>query len=96
MLNAHEAEDWGGLITRVVPASELGEQGAAVARKLATGPTVAYGAMRALFQQSSTTTLSQQLADEAAAVGLIGSSRDAQRAFTSFIARQHPPTFEGK
>ncbi len=30
-----------------------------------------------------------------AAVGLIGSSRDAQRAFTSFIARQHP-TFEGK
>lgn len=94
VLNAHEAEDW-GLITRVVPASELGEQGAAVARKLATGPTVAYGAMRALFQQSSTTTLSQQLADEAAAVGLIGSSRDAQRAFTSFIARQHP-TFEGK
>lgn len=94
VLNAQEAEDW-GLITRVVLASELGEQGAAVARKLATGPTVAYGAMRALFQQSSTTTLAQQLADEAAAVGRVGSSRDAQRAFTSFIAREQP-TFEGK
>lgn len=94
VLDAHEAEEW-GLITRVVPAAELAEQGAAVARKLAAGPTVAYGIMRQLFQQSSTTVLSQQLADEAAAVGRVGSSRDAQRAFASFVARQQP-TFEGK
>ena len=94
VLDAHEAADW-GLITRVVPASELAEDAAAAARKLAGGPTRAYGAMRQLFRQSSTTALSQQLADEAAAVGRAGSSQDARRAFSSFVARQQP-TFEGK
>lgn len=94
VLDAHEAVEW-GLITRVVPASELVEEGSAVARKLASGPTLAYGAMRQLFRQSPTTALAQQLADEAAAVSRAGASRDAQRAFSGFVASQQP-TFEGK
>ncbi|AHK36096.1 2-ketocyclohexanecarboxyl-CoA hydrolase [Rhodococcus opacus PD630] len=94
VLDALEAADW-GLITRVVPADELADQAMSLARRLASGPTGAFGAMRQLFRQSSTTPLMQQLADEAVNVSRSSGSQDAQRAFASFVAKQKP-TFEGK
>jgi 2-(1,2-epoxy-1,2-dihydrophenyl)acetyl-CoA isomerase len=94
VLDAVEAADW-GLITRVVPADELADQAKSVARRLANGPTGAFGAMRQLFRQSSTTPLEQQLADESVNVSQASRSQDAQRAFASFVAKQKPK-FEGK
>lgn len=94
VLDAQDAAEL-GLITRVVPADELTDHAMSVAERLAGGPTVAFGAMRKLFRQSSSTPLIQQLADEAVNVRRTSASQDAQRAFTSFVSRQHP-TFEGK
>lgn len=94
VLDAREAADW-GLVTRVVPGADLSDHADSVARRLASGPTKAYGAMRQLFWQSSTTSLADQLADEAAAVGLVAATTDVVNAVASFINKQQP-TFEGK
>ena len=53
-----------GLINRVVPGAELDSATAALAQRLASGPTLAYGAMKRLMRTSMDHTLPEQLAAE--------------------------------
>ena len=53
-----------GLINRVVPAAELDSATAVLAQRLASGPTLAYGAMKRLMRASMDHTLPEQLAAE--------------------------------
>jgi 2-(1,2-epoxy-1,2-dihydrophenyl)acetyl-CoA isomerase len=94
VLDAREAADW-GLVTRVVSCADLTDHADSVARRLASGPTKAYGAMRQLFWQSSTTSLADHLADEVAALGRVSATTDTVNAVASFTNKQQP-TFEGK
>ncbi len=56
-----------GLINRVVGSAELAAETARLAARLASGPTLAYAATKALVNQSFETSLAEQLDAEAAA-----------------------------
>lgn len=94
VLTATEAAEW-GLVTRVVPAAELHDQALALARRLASGPTVAYREIRGLLRQTWGSSLSEQLAAETRALGVAGVTSDAEGAIAAFLTKQQP-TFEGK
>lgn len=94
VITAQEAVEW-GLINRVVPADQLQEEGLKSARKLAAGPTVAFGAIRKLIRTSWNRPLDEQLNGETDALVMASTTSDAFGALKSFIAKK-PPVFEGK
>lgn len=94
VLDAGEAADL-GLITRVVPADQLAEQARDVARRMASGPTRAYGTMRALLHASADSGLGAQLDRETDSVRRIAGTRDAAHGFASFVGKTRP-SFEGR
>jgi 2-(1,2-epoxy-1,2-dihydrophenyl)acetyl-CoA isomerase len=84
-----------GLATRVVPASALPEEAAALAQRLAAGPTQAYGAIRRAVTESATSDLPTSLAFEAAMMALTGATEDHRDAVEAFLAKR-PPEFHGR
>jgi len=84
-----------GLATRVVPAADLPSETAALASKLASGPTVAYGAVRRSLAYSATHSFEESLAFEADMMQLTGSTQDHRNAVDAFVAKEKP-TFTGK
>ncbi|MET0248181.1 MAG: enoyl-CoA hydratase-related protein [Sphingobium sp.] len=93
-LNAEEAERY-GLLTRVVEDDALVEEARTVARKLASGPTHAYGQVKRLLAEADLAPLGRQLESEADAIGVAMATGDAQGAIQSFLARQ-APSFTGR
>ncbi len=86
---AAEALEW-GLITKVVPAADLDAEVAAVAARLAAGPTRAFGGMRALLRQSFETGLRDQLAAEKELIVDAAASADAAEGIAAFAQRRRP------
>ena len=84
-----------GLATRVVAADSLTEEAAALARRLAAGPTLAYGAIRRAVAHSATAELPAALAFEAEMMARTGASEDHRAAVEAFLAK-HPPQFNGR
>jgi 2-(1,2-epoxy-1,2-dihydrophenyl)acetyl-CoA isomerase len=84
-----------GLVTRVVPADELAEVTAELTRRLASGPTQAYGAMRRAVAFSATHDLGSSLAHEAELMTTTGGTEDHRNAVASFLAKERP-RFEGR
>jgi 2-(1,2-epoxy-1,2-dihydrophenyl)acetyl-CoA isomerase len=84
-----------GLATTVVAADELAGEVHALARRLATGPTVSYGAIRRSVAFSEGHDLESSLAFEADMMALTGASEDHRLAVDSFVAKQQP-VFEGR
>jgi 2-(1,2-epoxy-1,2-dihydrophenyl)acetyl-CoA isomerase len=93
-LNAAEALEC-GLISEVVPATEVRARAMEVARRLSAGPTRALGGMRRLLRESWTTNLSEQLLAEVQNLAATGDTGDAANAIASFVAK-HRPEFEGR
>ena len=77
-----------GLINRVVPAAELQAATTALAQRLSSGPTVAYGAMKRLMRESMDRTLPEQLAAEAQAFVCCARTQDFKTGVDAFRARQ--------
>ena len=77
-----------GLINRVVPATELQAATKALAQRLSSGPTVAYGAMKRLMRESMDRTLPEQLAAEAQAFVCCARTQDFKTGVDAFRARQ--------
>ena len=69
VLKAHEALDW-GVVNQVVPDAEVLEVATELAKKLARGPTLAYGAVKTLLNGSFDQTLESQMELEGAGGGL--------------------------
>ena len=84
-----------GLATAVVPGAELEAEAATLARRLADGPTVAFGAIRRSVTHSAGHDLESSLAFEAEMMALTGATEDHRRAVDSFVAKQKP-VFEGR
>jgi 2-(1,2-epoxy-1,2-dihydrophenyl)acetyl-CoA isomerase len=84
-----------GLASSVVPAADLGTATSELAAKLASGPTVAYGALRQSLAYSATHTLAEALEFEAGKMQLTGATEDHRNAVSSFVAKEKP-TFQGK
>jgi len=93
-LTAEQAAD-AGLINRVVPADLLAEEAWALARRLADGPTLAYGEAKNLLLSSPIESLEAQLENEARAMARVTATEDAWNAMRSVLAKQKP-TFQGR
>ena len=83
-----------GLINRVVPADTLQEETMTLARRLAAGPTQAYGRMKRLMRQSFETDLSTQLDAERENFKASTQTDDFKTAIKAFFAKK-PALFKG-
>lgn len=79
-----------GLVNRVVPAAALERETDALARRLADGPTQAYGRIKALMRASLDRTLPEQLAAEAEAFVASAGTADFAEGATAFMAKRAP------
>jgi 2-(1,2-epoxy-1,2-dihydrophenyl)acetyl-CoA isomerase len=93
-VGAEEARDL-GLASSVVPDDELAGHVRELARRLADGPTVAYGAIRRSVRYSAGHDLEASLAFEAEMMALTGGTEDHRRAVDAFLAKQKP-LFRGR
>ena len=94
VLTAREALDW-GLVNRVHPDAEFPGALAALARELASGPTLAFGRAKALFHQSTQESLETQMELEAQAIAASGHTEDFRAGVRAFAAKQ-PVNFKGR
>jgi len=93
-LTADEAHEL-GLVTRVVPDSELEEKTEAFVAQLAAGPTRAYGAAKRLIRSSLSTSLENQLALEASEMVTAGRTTDGIEGVRAF-SEKRAPSFIGE
>jgi 2-(1,2-epoxy-1,2-dihydrophenyl)acetyl-CoA isomerase len=91
---ARQAADW-GLISRVVDDADLDSEAAALATRLAQGPTIAYGLLRRLARDAGQSPLAQALAAERKAQTAAGRTEDFRTAVIAFIQKRKPG-FEGR
>ncbi len=84
-----------GLATRVVEDDELAAETAALAARLAAGPTLAYASMRRAVAFSAGHDLPASLANEEELMRLTGASADHLAAVQAFVAKT-APTFTGR
>jgi len=84
-----------GLANRVVPAGEIEAETLKLARRLAAGPTIAFGRLKQLMRESARNGLDAQLAAEIEAFGVCAVSEDFKEGVRAFEAKR-PPRFEGR
>jgi 2-(1,2-epoxy-1,2-dihydrophenyl)acetyl-CoA isomerase len=84
-----------GMVNRVVSAQQFPAAVGELARTLAAGPTLAYGAIRRSVAFSCGHPLSESLAQEADQMALAGGSADHAAAVAAFLAKEKP-TFQGR
>ena len=84
-----------GLVNRVVAAADLCAQTAALARRLADGPTVAYAETKRLLELSAANSLESQLEAEAQAFARCAATEDMREGVRAFVAKRKPQ-FKGR
>src|SRR3989441_1053804 len=85
VLSAREALEW-GLVTKVVPDAELRASVTGLAGELGQGPTLAIGAAKRLFHQSTHESLETQMELESQAIAAAGHTEDFREGVTAFAA----------
>jgi 2-(1,2-epoxy-1,2-dihydrophenyl)acetyl-CoA isomerase len=83
-----------GLVDRVVADDKLQDEALALARKLANGPTVAYGQTKRLFLRAGTAQMEAQMEDEALTLARVSSTADAQEGIAAMMEKRKP-SFRG-
>jgi 2-(1,2-epoxy-1,2-dihydrophenyl)acetyl-CoA isomerase len=94
MLSAEEARDW-GIATTVVSDENLMEEAEKLAKKLANGPTKAYGAVKKLLSKTFEQSLEVQLDDESRHIAAMAASEDGREGLDAFLNKRNP-SFNGK
>ncbi|MBW2540552.1 MAG: enoyl-CoA hydratase/isomerase family protein [Deltaproteobacteria bacterium] len=92
-LSAAEAHAW-GIVERVVPDAELMIEAEVLARALASGPTLAFGATKKLLLASQTAELENQLDAETSAIVSMTATSDGREGVTAFREKRRP-NFKG-
>ncbi|MGP4115091.1 enoyl-CoA hydratase-related protein [Streptomyces sp. 4N509B] len=92
--SAEEAAGW-GLVHRVVAEGRAREEGLALARRLAAGPTAAFREIKELLASAATVPLETALEREGAAQRRLGATADHRAAVTAFLTREIP-RFQGR
>ncbi|MEO1795604.1 MAG: enoyl-CoA hydratase-related protein [Pseudomonadota bacterium] len=93
-ISAKQASDW-GMIWEAVPDDVFEEHWTGRARHLATGPTVAFKAIKEAMRASDANGLDEQLTLEARLQGVCGDSRDFKEGVMAFTEKR-PAKFEGR
>jgi 2-(1,2-epoxy-1,2-dihydrophenyl)acetyl-CoA isomerase len=84
-----------GLVDQIVADDRLQDEALALARKLAAGPTVAYGETKRLFMRAGAAQLEAQLEDEALTLARVCATQDAQEGIAAQVERRKP-AFQGR
>jgi enoyl-CoA hydratase/carnithine racemase len=92
-MTAQEGERW-GFYNRLVAADVLASEALSLARQLAAGPTFAHGITKTQLNQEWSMGLDQAIESEAQAQAICMQTRDFERAYRAFVAKERP-TFEG-
>ena len=79
-----------GLVSKVVPAASLMEEAGSYARRIASGPRVAYGYMKANLNAAMHHDLRTVLDREAVAQALTGQTEDHKEAVNAFLEKREP------
>jgi enoyl-CoA hydratase/carnithine racemase len=92
-MSAQEGERW-GFFNKIVGADVLATEAMSLARQLAAGPTFAHGITKTQLNQEWSMGLDQAIESEAQAQAICMQTRDFERAYRAFVAKERP-TFEG-
>lgn len=84
-----------GLATQVVAAADFEQAVGELAVRLASGPTVSFGAIRQAVAHSASSSLEDALAFEAEKMALTGGTEDHLAAVNAFVAKEKP-VFSGR
>lgn len=89
VFNAQEAQRL-GIVNKVVPAGALSDETDKLARRLAEGPTFAYGKIKHLIRESHLHSLHDQLAREEEAFVSCSQTKDFSEGVAAFIGKRTP------
>src|SRR5580704_10690636 len=92
-MTAQEGEAW-GFFNRLVAADALEREAQALAQKIAAGPTFANGITKTQLVAEWSMSLDQAIEAEAQAQAICMQTKDFERAYRAFVAKQKP-VFEG-
>jgi enoyl-CoA hydratase/carnithine racemase len=92
-MTAQEGERW-GFFNRLVAAEKLEEEAMAMARRIAAGPTFAHGITKTQLNQEWSMGIEQAIEAEAQAQAICMQTKDFERAYRAFVAKEKP-VFEG-
>lgn len=93
-ISAQQALD-AGLVNQVLPAAELDRYTLEFATKLGQGPTVAFGRVKAMFDNSWDASLTGQLDLETESISGITLTADFQEGIKAFVEKRSP-RFQGR
>jgi enoyl-CoA hydratase/carnithine racemase len=88
-MSAEEGERW-GFYNRLVAADAIEAEAVALAQRIAAGPTFAHGITKTQLVQEWAMGLDQAIEAEAQAQALCMQTRDFERAYRAFVAKQKP------
>ncbi|MFB7552067.1 enoyl-CoA hydratase/isomerase family protein [Streptomyces sp. NPDC056154] len=88
-ISAQEAHEL-GIVNKLVPTAELAAEATAVARALASGPTMAYASLKESLAHGTTHTLSEVLEKEDELQTRAGASEDHAIAVRAFLNKEKP------
>jgi 2-(1,2-epoxy-1,2-dihydrophenyl)acetyl-CoA isomerase len=94
LIDAQKALDL-GLVSRVVPHDQFWAETMALARRLASGPTLAYARMKENFVFGETNTFADTLTREAENMIASGQTEDHRSAARAFVEKREP-VFQGR
>jgi enoyl-CoA hydratase/carnithine racemase len=92
-MTAQEGERW-GFYNRLIAADALADEALSLARQLAAGPTFAHGITKTQLNQEWSMGLDQAIEAEAQAQAICMQTKDFERAYRAFVAKERP-VFEG-
>jgi enoyl-CoA hydratase/carnithine racemase len=92
-LGADEGERW-GFYNRIVPAESLVLEATKFAQSLCAGPSFAHAMTKNMLHQEWSMTIEQAIEAEAQAQAICMQTKDFERAYKAFVAKQQP-IFEG-
>ena len=93
VMTAKEGEAW-GFFNKVVDVETLEQEALSLAHRIVAGPTFANGITKTQLNQEWSMSLDQAIEAEAQAQAICMQTKDFERAYRAFVAKQKP-TFEG-
>ena len=94
LMSADEAVEW-GLVTQVADDDSVMETAMKTAKRLAAGPTRAFGTVKDLLAQSFSNGLETQLEEEARGIVAQSSTSDGREGIAAFLEKRKP-AFKGR
>ena len=94
VLSANEALDW-GLINKVVDIKDLKDEANKLAKKLASGPTLAFGKLKNLVNNSFLDSLEGQMEYEARMISDSAKTKDGMNGIDAFVNKKQV-SFKGE